>query len=407
MHPYFETAFLFLSFQSKTEKERINEQRKENNMVERFHNTSHSEDEEKQLEDDNEGEEEDEEYAYSDLFETSEEENIDLNKIKSKREALDREIEKLSEQLKTSSIKNEIHEKQNNHKTDNNFGVNDYGSNNIDSHQDLGIKEYDFVNSDSDEDIDINADDFYYKSPNSFSGDDDFPEFGLTRPRSVHFEDEFLVRGDYTSTDTQSQNTSSHSWSAGSERSWCQTESKGNSPKISTEQLLSSSRPIKSKSSKESVREILRKRREQLDPTEHDDRRRVRSLEEQADDKRCKSRPRNSKIRNLRRRNQRKYGISPLRKSVSSDDFSELTQRQIDLPLSASKIKTPSSRSNESLFLREGAVISKKDYAHFKSLVGSRNILKDAVSSKSTKKSILKPKSSPSPVVKSKSRNSR
>lgn len=399
----FETTvfYLCLSFQSKTEKERINEQRKENNLVEKFNNVTHSEDDEKQIEDKEEKEDEE----YSDFFESSEEENLDLNRIKSKREALDREIEKLAEQLKSTSVRNEIYEKQNIPRSDDNFELNN-SSNNFSSHQDLAINEYDF---DSDEEFDINADDFYYKSQNCSSCDDDLPEFGLSRPRSVHFEDEFLVRGDY-STDTQSQNTSSHSWSAGSERSWCQTESKGSSPKISTEQLLSNSRPIKSKSSKESVREILRKRREQMDPIENDDRRRVRSLDEQTDDRRStKSRPRNSKSRSLRKRCQKKFGISSLRKSVSSDNFADLAQRQrqIDLPLSASKIKPSNSRSNESLFLREGAVISRRDYAHFRSLVGSRNILKDAVFSKSTKKSILKPKSTPSPVVKSKSRSSR
>lgn len=335
--------------------------------------------------------------------------------MKSKREALDREILKLTEQLRlsvegnpakkyepTSLLDQDQHDpgscvenRENVESSENNVANNQYQI----SSNDLG-----FHDSESDDELDCNIEEKFLKS-SSLSGDDDVIDMTPSRPRSVHFEDEFKESGYFEVEENKSSSENSHSqlsWSAGSQRTLCQNEQR-DCQENKADILLLNSRPINSRKSKESVREILRKRREMMDYTDHASRRRVRSLDERADTRirsRSQSRDNAKQTRMCQREPTKGVESSVIRKSASMGNCSEgyLTQRQINFPLSAGS--SSALRVNE--IYCEGAVISKKEYAHFRSLVGSRKNAKQP-NNRITKKPILKPNKSES-FTKNKSR---
>ena len=128
------------------------------------------------------------------------------------------------------------------------------------------------------EDINIPTEENYFKSSTSVSGDDEAFEV-VGRPRSVHFEDEFWEGGRYVSRALSRSDGTLYLESSSSTEA---RDSRSNSGDL--HDVRQSRRPSNVKSArKESVREMLRKRREEIqDSIEPDGRRRLKSSEEES-----------------------------------------------------------------------------------------------------------------------------
>ena len=273
-------------------------------------------------------------------------------------------------------------------------------------------------NYESDEDLDIPTEENFLKSSTSASGEDDILDcssnFG--RPRSVHFEDERWENGQYVPDDEgghlipwKSDHCLDSSTDSGQAETWNESLKSARSDLFLHEQgILKSAKkisPIEKKAtgkpfsgsmrlhnvksaSKESVREILRKRREEMgDTIEHNSRRRIKSISNSDSRRRSKSRD-NGYLDPL---NRDKINENKLRKSQSMWDCSDdglgldiLSARSIkDQKLSDYRYKTPYLSPGINLNIisnySDGAVISKKDYHLFRSLAGANqtNTIKD------------------------------
>ena len=195
--------------------------------------------------------------------------------MKSEREALDREIMELAKQLKYSYPET----------------TKDPESNTDEAFNELG---YSVVESEEEE-IDIPTEESFLKSSTSASGDDDIVELTSNRPRSVHFEDEYLTDRDsqfVSDYDSICSRQTSHAWSAGSSRT--DSNHTGDSRKSSSDSGKSHPPPIRiTHGNKESVREILKRRRqENIAVFEHDSRRRVKPIGNSSTELRSRSRSR-------------------------------------------------------------------------------------------------------------------
>ncbi|KAK7066715.1 hypothetical protein SK128_027993, partial [Halocaridina rubra] len=241
------------------------------------------------------------------------------------------------------------------------------------------------------EELDIPTEENFLKSSTSISGDDEAIDVCYGRPRSVHFEDETWEDGEYRLKDERDnehnivcdetyqqrrQETLVH-------RQYDVTKDLSLDFPLSKRGRLSN---VKS-ANKESVREILRRKREGAsDALEQDSRRRVTtSLERKINDS-------SENLYESRRRSRSRETVQRDRNSVyrNSEDKIEknYTGNHCCVDSEARHRKSRSrSPKKESLYGKggidlnsynrtqnsAGVIISKRDYAMFKTLVGSQN----------------------------------
>ena len=187
-------------------------------------------------------------------------------------------------------------------------------------------------NYDSEDEIEIPNEENFLKSSTSASDDNLESSFG--RPRSVHFEDEYWENGQYVSESWNSDDLPSgktsfsnrnpeENFSQPLRSAKSQSDLSNSERNRRTSELAFSAkgRPQNVKSaSKESVREILRRRREEMgDNNDHDSRRRIQSVE--TPERRRRSRSRDNGLLDPLRRE--KIDENRLRKAQSMWDCSD------------------------------------------------------------------------------------
>lgn len=219
-------------------------------------------------------------------------------------------------------------------------------------------------NYDSEEDFDIPTEENFLKSSTSVSGDDDVIETSFGRPRSVHFEDEKWENGEYRiREDKEVELMDSWDHVAHAKR----PDHQEGLPFSGMGRLSN----IKSANT-ESVREIFRRKREEVgDSAEQDGRRRIPSNERGRTD---------SQERKGRSRSKEKSphdsdrGRKPVSVSCGSDaerkplSRSRSPKKEIGLVRGGVTLVPV----NGSAF-NAGVIISRRDYAMFKSLVDSQS----------------------------------
>nr|XP_053628005.1 uncharacterized protein LOC128685476 [Cherax quadricarinatus] len=238
-------------------------------------------------------------------------------------------------------------------------------------------------NCESEEDFDIPTEENFLKSSTSVSGDDETMEQSFGRPRSVHFEDEKWEEGKYK---VKEQIEYINSWGdvtnqqeshpfARIERDF---EVNGELPFSGSSRLQN----IKS-ANRESVREILRRKREEASEYYDQDNRRRLSNERKSEAsiphlpherKQSRSRERQQKDLNINNRGSdgRTRNTSNIINGVDSDKKEHMSRSRS--PKSENRYtKGVTLMPVNGIENGDGIVISRKDYVMFKSLISSRN----------------------------------
>lgn len=220
-------------------------------------------------------------------------------------------------------------------------------------------------NYDSEEDFDIPTEENFLKSSTSVSGDDDVIETSFGRPRSVHFEDEKWENGEYRIREDREVELMD-SWDHVPQAK--RADHQEGVPFSGMGRLSN----IKSANT-ESVREIFRRKREEVgDSAEQDGRRRIPSNERGRTD---------SQERKGRSRSKEKSpGDSDRgRKPVSVSNGGDPERKPLSRSRSPKK-ENGFARGGVTLVpvngnaFNAGVIISRRDYAMFKSLVDSQMI---------------------------------
>lgn len=246
-------------------------------------------------------------------------------------------------------------------------------------------------NYESEDELDIPTEENFLKSSTSVSGDDETMEMGFGRPRSVHFEDEKWEDGEYR-IKKEKETEYTDSWeSKNQERHESHPFAKLERDSEVNQEMpfsgLGRLQNVKS-ANRESVRELLRRRREEVgECVDQDSRRRVTSNERKSEgsvnisrQERRQSRSRERAQKESRTNDRGSDGRG--RNSSNIDNFINSERRQ-HMPRSRSPKREKGYSKGVTLVPvngtdnSDGAVISRRDYAMFKSLVGFQNMGSD------------------------------
>ena len=241
-----------------------------------------------------------------------------------------------------------------------------------------------YINCESEEDdIDIPTEEHYLRSSTSVSGDDDGGtecSSSMTRPRSVHFEDEYWEDGRYV---TKGLSKSDGTLYVNSSSSRSQDEEMMDYNNSRAHIMYSMRlKPSNVKSARrESVRDMLRKRREGMEEfLEQDGRRRVKPI----DVDESFLRPSRSSFKNLRGRGGKKSTKNALDTSSSTilkksqslydvNNYSRTAKKQ-NLPHRERPVNRSRPNSKPRIIQAEDAAyITTRDFALLQSLVGGTN----------------------------------
>lgn len=268
-------------------------------------------------------------------------------------------------------------------------------------------------NCESEEELDIPTEENFLKSSTSVSGDDETMETSFGRPRSVHFEDEKWEDGEYRiKKEREAERVDAwHDLHCGRQEVY-QFSSLERDFEATQEVPFSGSgrlHNIKS-ANRESVREFLRRKREEVgDQLQLDNRRRVSPNERKPD-----SESRSVERRNSRSRERTRMEIDPLdrnsdRKVRNPYSVSDVSYRESGKEQHLSRSRTPKrtngySKSGRTLVPingvdpSEGIIISRRDYAMYKSLVGAGQNPTSVVGNRETRR-VTKTKKPTSPKL--------
>lgn len=275
------------------------------------------------------------------------------------------------------------------HDADMNTSANGENNNYGDESENEILNELEYT-YESEEDLDIPTEENFLKSSTSVSGDDETMDTSFGRPRSVHFEDEKWEDGEYRIKKERQkmehgnawhdiQNSNSHeSYSFSNlERGFEETQDLPFSGHGRLHNIKSANR--------ESVRELLRRKREEAgDSVQQDTRRRVPSIERKSEGSSTKSDVRrHSRSTERTSREVKTYDRNSdrrVRNQYNTNEFGNTETREQHMPRSRSPKRTNGySKGGRTLVPINGAensdgiVLSKRDYAMYKSLVVSQN----------------------------------
>ena len=253
----------------------------------------------------------------------------------------------------------------------------DEATNNLQPPEDSEVNNYE-----SEVDLDIPTEENYFKSSTSVSGDEDVLDNSRTsRPRSVHFEDELWDQGQYVSKGLSKSDGTLYMPTSNEDVTYRSRSDSNQSLENSEEfpQNIFSMRPMNVRSARgESVREMLRKRREGVEEIlENDGRRRIQTKHISPASSRSVSR-----VPNVRRayNNHEDRLNSGLTKSQSMSNVNKKLH-ELNTPSRSrcpSRSTTFPSGNGQMARTRqsnpgEAAYISRTNYAMLQSLVGTTN----------------------------------